>query len=109
MVGRFSTKSIKRQNTLLADIHRLNLVREAIHDNPKLKASDVEFQLSKPSYTITTINYLMEKYPQHTFALIMGEDNLRTLHKWFNYEVLLKNTKSMFIQERLRYKKNSMC
>lgn len=98
---------LKDKNTLLADIHRLNLVREAIHDNPKLKASDVEFQLSKPSYTITTINYLMEKYPQHTFALIMGEDNLRTLHKWYNYEVLLKKhqiyvyPRALTVQEEL--------
>jgi nicotinate-nucleotide adenylyltransferase len=80
---------LKDKSSLLPDFHRLALVREAILENPKLKASDVEFQLSKPSYTVTTLTYLNEKYPQHEFALIMGEDNLRTFHKWYNYEKLL--------------------
>ncbi|MEY4861231.1 MAG: hypothetical protein RL059_930, partial [Bacteroidota bacterium] len=82
---------LKDKSTLLPDFHRLALVREAIYENPKLKASDVEFHLSKPSYTITTLAYLIEQYPEHEFSLIMGEDNLRTLHKWFNHEVLIKN------------------
>ena len=82
---------LKDKSTLLADFHRLALVREAIYDNPKLTACDVEFHLSTPSYTITTLAYLIEQYPEHEFSLIMGEDNLRTLHKWFNHEVLLKN------------------
>ena len=82
---------LKDKSTLLPDFHRLALVREAIYENPKLKACDVEFHLSKPSYTITTLAYLIEQYPEHEFSLIMGEDNLRTLHKWFNHEVLLKN------------------
>jgi len=80
---------LKDKSSLLADYHRLMLVREAIDDNLKLKASDVEFNLSKPSYTVTTLAYLIEKYPQHEFGLIMGEDNLRTIHKWYNYEKLL--------------------
>ncbi len=82
---------LKDKSTLLPDFHRLALVREAIYENPKLKACDVEFHLSKPSYTITTLAYLIEQYPEHEFSLIMGEDNLRTLHKWFNHEVLIKN------------------
>ena len=82
---------LKDKTTLLADFHRLALVREAIYDNPKLTACDVEFHLSTPSYTIKTLAYLIEQYPEHEFSLIMGEDNLRTLHKWFNHEVLLKN------------------
>ena len=82
---------LKDKSTLLADFHRLALVREAIYDNPKLTACDVEFHLSTPSYTIKTLAYLIEQYPEHEFSLIMGEDNLRTLHKWFNHEVLLKN------------------
>lgn len=80
---------LKDKLSLLPDFHRLALVREAIFDNPKLKASDVEFKLSKPSYTVTTLTFLNEKYPQHEFSLIMGEDNLRTFHKWYNYEKLL--------------------
>lgn len=82
---------LKIKSTLLADYHRLAIVKEAIEDNPKLKASDIEFHLSKPSYTSTTLAHLKEKYPTIEFSLIMGEDNLRTLHKWYNYEFLLKN------------------
>ena len=82
---------LKKKASLLEDIHRLAIVREAIEDNPKLKVSDIEFNLPKPSYTATTLTYLQEKYPKHQFSLIMGEDNLRTLHKWFNHEVILKN------------------
>lgn len=82
---------LKEKSTLLTDLHRLALVKIAIDDNPKLRASDIEFSLPKPSYTATTLAYLKEKYPQHNFALIMGEDNLRTLHKWYNHDVILKN------------------
>lgn len=84
---------LKNKKSLLADYHRLALVKEAIYDNNKLRASDIEFNLSKPSYTATTLAYLKEKYPENTFHLIMGEDNLRTFHKWKNYEVILENHK----------------
>lgn len=82
---------LKDKSTLLADFHRLALVKVAIDDNTKLRASDIEFNLPKPSYTMTTLTYLKEKHPNYSFALIMGEDNLRTFHKWFNHEVILKN------------------
>lgn len=81
----------KKRTTMLEDYHRLAIVRRAIEDNPKLHASDIEFNLPKPSYTTTTLAYLKEKYPEHEFCLIMGEDNLRSFHKWKNYEVILKN------------------
>jgi nicotinate-nucleotide adenylyltransferase len=84
---------LKEKSTLLTDLHRLALVKVAIDDNPKLRASDIEFSLPKPSYTATTLAYLKDQYPQHNFALIMGEDNLRTLHKWYNHDVILKNHK----------------
>lgn len=84
---------LKKKSSLLADYHRLALVKIAIDDNPKLRASDIEFKLPKPSYTATTLAYLKEKHPEHEFALIMGEDNLRTLHKWQNHEIILKNHK----------------
>jgi nicotinate-nucleotide adenylyltransferase len=82
---------LKKKDSLLQDYHRLALVRVAIEDNSKLKASDVEFSLPKPSYTSSTLAHINEKYPDYNFALIMGEDNLRTFHKWKNYEVILKN------------------
>jgi len=84
---------LKDKSTLLPDFHRLALVKVAIDDNTKLRASDIEFNLPKPSYTTTTLSYLKEKYPSDSFALIMGEDNLRTFHKWFNHEVILEKHK----------------
>eukprot|EP01041_Mallomonas_annulata_P030281 gene30281-52392_t len=77
---------LKEKKTLLDDHHRLQLVRLAVEDNPKLSASNIEFSLSQPSYTMHTLVHLKEKYPQHEFSLILGEDNLRTFNKWFNYE-----------------------
>lgn len=82
---------LKIKSSLLPDYHRLALVNEAIKDNENLKASDVEFKLPQPNYTSTTLAYLKEKYPNYTFSMIMGEDNLRTFHKWFNFEHLLEN------------------
>jgi nicotinate-nucleotide adenylyltransferase len=81
---------LKTNSNLLADYHRLALVKIAIDDNFNLRASDVEFNLPKPSYTVDTLAHLREQYPEHQFALIMGEDNLRTFHKWKNYEVILE-------------------
>lgn len=80
---------LKDRQTLLADHHRLNLARVAVEDNPKLRVSNIEFDLPKPSYTSHTLAYLKEKYSDRDFALIMGEDNLRTFHKWKNYEQIL--------------------
>lgn len=84
---------LKKKSSLLADYHRLAIVQVAIEDNKKLRASDIEFKLPKPSYTATTLAHLMDKYPTYEFCLIMGEDNLRTLHKWKNHEAILKNHK----------------
>ncbi|MFZ0281977.1 MAG: nicotinate (nicotinamide) nucleotide adenylyltransferase [Bacteroidales bacterium] len=74
----------KKKETLLADHHRLYLVELAIGDNDALKPSDIEFRRPVPSYTIDTMAWLTEKYPQNRFVLVMGEDNLYTLHKWKN-------------------------
>jgi nicotinate-nucleotide adenylyltransferase len=84
---------LKKKTSLLEDYHRLAMVKIAIDDNTKLRASDIEFTLPKPSYTVNTLVYLREKYPEKKFALIMGEDNLRTLHKWKNYEEILAQHK----------------
>lgn len=91
---------LKDKKTLLADYHRLALVNEGIKDNDLLRASDIEFNLPKPSYTINTLIYLKEKYPDHAFSLIMGEDNIRTLHKWKNYEHILENH-SIYVYPRV--------
>lgn len=81
---------LKKKGTLLADHHRLYLVELAIGDNDALKPSDIEFRRPVPSYTIDTMAWLTEKFPQHRFVLVMGEDNLYTLHKWKNAMELIK-------------------
>ena len=81
----------KEKQSLLINHLRLEMVHLAIADYPKLRASDIEFHLPQPNYTIHTLAYLEEKYPKLHFALIMGEDNLKSLHKWKNYEQILSN------------------
>ncbi len=81
----------KEKTSLLPDYHRLNLIKIALEDNPKVRVSNVEFSLPKPSYTVHTLAHLKEEFPDMTFALIMGEDNLRSLHKWKNYQSILDN------------------
>jgi nicotinate-nucleotide adenylyltransferase len=80
----------KIKKSLLADHHRYQLVQIATEDFPKLKASNIEFGLPQPNYTVNTLVHIAEKYPQHQFNLIMGEDNLKSFHKWKNYEVILE-------------------
>ncbi len=82
---------LKKKETLLNDYLRLDLLNLAIGDNPALYACDIEFSLPKPSYTIDTLIYLKEKYPHHEFVLIMGSDNLESIKKWKNYEMLVEN------------------
>mgnify|MGYP003603723430 FL=1 len=82
---------LKKKNTLLDDSHRLQMVHLATEDFPKIKPSDIEFKLAQPNYTINTLTHLQEKYPRYEFSLIMGEDNLKSLHKWKNYEVILEH------------------
>ncbi len=79
----------KKKQSLANNYDRLHLVRLAIADHPKLRASDIEFDLPTPSYTIHTLAYLNEKYPQHDFSLIMGSDNLKNFHKWKNAEHII--------------------
>jgi nicotinate-nucleotide adenylyltransferase len=82
---------LKQKNTLLDDYQRLHLVFLATEDYPKIKPSDIEFKLSQPNYTVNTLAHLKDKFPQYEFSLIMGEDNLKSLHKWKNYEFILDN------------------
>lgn len=81
----------KKKETLLNEYDRLHLVELATKDNSKFRTSNIEFSLPKPSYTIDTLTHLNEKFPQHQFVLIMGSDNIDSLPKWKNYEVLLNN------------------
>ena len=81
----------KNANSLLNENHRLNLIKTAIEGETRLRASNVEFKLPKPSYTINTLTYLAEKYPNHEFVLIMGSDGFQNLPQWKNGETILKN------------------
>jgi nicotinate-nucleotide adenylyltransferase len=76
---------------LLNEYHRLFLVNTAIDGETRLKASDIEFKLPRPSFTIDTLTYLQEKYPENEFALIMGSDSFQNLNKWKNYKQILAN------------------
>jgi len=80
----------KQKARLLDDYHRLEMVRIAIENYPKLKASDIEFNLPQPNYTFDTLVYLEKKFPQHQFSLIIGEDNLQTFDKWKNYNTIIE-------------------
>jgi nicotinate-nucleotide adenylyltransferase len=82
---------LKESHSLLNEYHRLHLVKLAIKDNEKFRASDIEFKLPKPSYTIDTLTYLAEKFPKNTFSVIMGSDSFQNIHRWKNYELLLQN------------------
>lgn len=81
----------KSKSTLLEQNHRLMIIRIEVEDNINLKASDIEFSLPTPNYTIDTLTHLNEKYPNHVFSLIMGSDNLNSLKKWKNYQQILNN------------------
>ncbi|MEO1054999.1 MAG: nicotinate (nicotinamide) nucleotide adenylyltransferase [Bacteroidota bacterium] len=83
----------KKSKSLLHEFDRLDMVNAAIHDNYNLKACDIEFNMPRPSYTVDTLTYLSDKYPQHQFHLIIGQDNLVHFHKWKNYKALLENYK----------------
>ncbi len=81
----------KNKKSLLNDHNRLDMVQLAVRNYPNMRASNIEFSLPVPSYTVDTLTYLKEKHPDHSFALIMGEDNLNSLHKWKNSEQLVSN------------------
>ncbi|MDL2327017.1 nicotinate-nucleotide adenylyltransferase [Bacteroidales bacterium OttesenSCG-928-A14] len=82
---------LKKKNSLLDEHHRFYMANIAIEDDPRFRASDVEFKLPYPSYTANTLTYLQERYPQKEFVLIMGEDNLQNIEKWRNWEFILEN------------------
>jgi len=82
---------LKTKSGLLNQNDRLHLVNLALDFHPKIKASNIEFALPQPSYTINTLAHLKEKFPKNQFSLIMGHDNLATFDKWKNYEEILKH------------------
>ncbi len=81
----------KKKENLLEDYHRLELVERAIGNDDRFRASNIEFTLPKPSYTIDTLTYLQERHPNYNFSIMMGSDNLENFHKWKNSEIILEN------------------
>lgn len=81
----------KKSENLINEYERLHIVQKAIENDLRLKASDIEFSLPKPSYTVHTLAYLKEKYPDHDFSIIMGSDSFQNLGKWKNAEVIVEN------------------
>jgi nicotinate-nucleotide adenylyltransferase len=81
---------LKTKAGLLNQNNRLILLNIAIDDHPNIRSNNIEFGLTQPSYTINTLAHLEEKHPEHSFSLIMGQDNLHSFGKWKNYDVILK-------------------
>ena len=97
----------KKQKSLLGQHHRLMMTRIATEDCTNIIASNIEFDLPKPSFTINTLTYLNEKYASYNFNLIMGQDNLSTLHKWKNFNLILSNYK-IYVYPRSNNKKSKL-
>jgi nicotinate-nucleotide adenylyltransferase len=93
---------LKEKKGLLADYHRLAMVNIAVEEDARMRSSNIEFKMPQPSYTIDTLAYLGEKYPEQHFVLIGGTDILPSFHKWKNYQVLLENY-SIYIYNRPHY------
>lgn len=81
----------KKSESLINEYDRFHIVQKTIENDPRLKVSDIEFSLPKPSYTVHTLAYLKEKYPDHDFSIIMGSDSFQNLGKWKNAEVIIEN------------------
>lgn len=81
----------KQKKNLLNDYDRLEMVHQAVEGDDRLQVSDIEFHLPKPSYTINTLAYLKERFPNKQFRILMGSDNLKNFHKWKNHDAIVEN------------------
>lgn len=93
---------LKLGSSLLNEYDRLHLARLAIEGDNRLQVSDIEFKLPRPSYTVDTLAYLSEKYPENQFSIIMGSDSYQNLPKWKNYEVIIRNY-PIYVYKRIGY------
>lgn len=96
----------KTNTSLLNEYNRLYLLKLATEDDQRIKVSDIEFGLPKPSYTSITLAHLQEKYPEHQFSIIMGGDSFQNLHKWNNAEFIIKNF-SVYVYPRPGFETNN--
>lgn len=98
---------LKKKSSLLNDYHRLEMAHLALENYINIKPCDIEFKLPKPSYTIDSLVYLKEKYPKFQFSLIMGSDNLKSLHKWKNYQQIIEKN-PIIVYPRHKYDINQL-
>ena len=102
----------KTKANLLDDYQRLEMVHRAVEGDDRMRASNIEFNLPRPSYTVDTLVYLKEQYPNYDFVILMGSDNLENIHKWKNYEIILENygvfvyPRPGFDRTKVQYHKN---
>ena len=95
-----------KTNGLINEYDRLHLVKTATEEDPRIRVSDIEFGLPRPSYTIDTLTYLHEKYPEHEFSIIMGSDSFQNLNKWKNAEIIISRY-PLFIYRRSGFEINN--
>ncbi|WP_423148787.1 nicotinate (nicotinamide) nucleotide adenylyltransferase [Rubrolithibacter danxiaensis] len=98
---------LKDKSALINMYDRLEMAKIATENAENIRVSDIEFKLPQPSYTIDTLTYLQERYPEHQFSLIMGSDNLKSLKKWKNYELILRDY-SILIYPRPGYENSEL-
>jgi nicotinate-nucleotide adenylyltransferase len=98
---------LKNQTDLIDENIRLEMIVGAIQNEKYLKASDIEFTMTIPSYTIDTLNLLSESYSNHSFTLLIGSDNALVFDKWKNYIELLQNYK-ILVYPRTGYNFNTV-
>ena len=96
---------LKQSRSLLNEFDRLHLVRLAVQDDNRIKCSDIEFALPKPSYTTNTLTFLSEKYPEHKFSIIMGSDSYQNLDRWKNFETIVSGY-PIYVYNREGFEKN---
>lgn len=80
---------LKKNSDLWPENDRLSMVKLAIEDKPRMKASDYEFHLPRPTFTINTLDSLKSDYPQHDFVLLVGGDNLSSIRRWYKYQRII--------------------
>lgn len=96
----------KISNNLTDFIHRYEMVKIEVKDNNNLLASDVELKLERPNYTINSLRYISNAFPDNNFSLIIGEDNLVNFKKWKDYKEIMNNFKIYVYPRKTRLKRD---
>ena len=95
---------LKADDILWDDNLRLRLARVALEDVSGVEVSDVEFSLPRPSYMVTTLGTLQERYPEREFVLVIGQDNWDCFHSWYHWEEILDNYRVIVIPRNVEGK-----